>query len=103
MIGRRKDKNPEIKTYREVSRLVLGVSFSSYHKFISDSMSWLADKYGDLHVEYHKDSGWQVSTCYADGEWGDDSWLTGDGTLEGCLLKAVTVATGMEVSTDGGR
>ena len=50
---------------------------------------WLTDRWKDLHIEFHQDGGWQVSTCYADGSWGEDRWVRGNGTLHSALNKAI--------------
>jgi len=85
-------EKPDIKKYRETSHFVMGVTFASYHKFVTDSLSWLSERYCDVQVEFHKEIGWQVSTCRRDGGgWGGLEKITGDGTLPGCLLEAVLV------------
>jgi hypothetical protein len=68
----------------------MGRPFFSVDRFIPDAMNWLAINLGDLHIEYHKDEGWQVSTCFTDGSWDDDGWISADdGSLAGALMLAV--------------
>lgn len=74
--------------YRRASK-VIGCSVSSTDQFVAESMRWLSARFGDLHVEFHKEEGWQISTCYAEDQWGEDTWIRGDGTLRGCLCEAV--------------
>ena len=63
--------------------------FSSTDRFIVQAMAYLSNRFGDLHVEFHSESGWQVSTCYSAGAWSEDGWLSGDGSIQGCLLAAL--------------
>ncbi len=67
----------------------MGFSFTTRHRFATVAAIWLADLWKDLHIEFHEYDGWKVSTCYANGEWGESSWLRGDGTLDSALLAAV--------------
>lgn len=75
--------------YRKAANEKMGVPFFSHNQFVIQAMKWLSTKWKDLHVEFHEDGGWQVSTCYADGAWGEDSWVRGDGSLHSAILKAV--------------
>lgn len=87
-MSNRKTRKPNIAEYRDASHYVIGNPFASYHKFVTDSLEWLSAEYGDVHVEFHREAGWKVSSCLiGDGEW--DGWITGDGTLPGCLLAAI--------------
>lgn len=71
----------------------MGFSFSSTDQFVARSLDWLSQKWGDLHIEFHKDEGWQVSTCFAEEIWGEDSWIRGDGSLHSALLRTVEIAS----------
>ena len=70
--------------------------------FAEAAMRWLARQWGDVHVEYHASTGWQVSCCYHAGKWGDDGWLTGDGELKGTLDGALLAAVEQAVPREGG-
>lgn len=60
--------------------------------FQVEAMHWLAKQWGDVRVEYHGSTGWEVSFCCDDGRWCDDGWLTGDGELKGTLAGALLAA-----------
>lgn len=67
----------------------MGFTFTSEKSFTHKAIEWLTNIWGDLHLEYHKDSGWSVSTCYSNGSWSEDGWLTGTGSMASALLVAV--------------
>lgn len=71
----------------------MGRPFFSHDHFAIDAIQWLSQQWKDLHIEFHEQQGWQVSTCYADQQWGEDSWVRGDGSLHSALLKAVEVTS----------
>lgn len=53
-------------------------------------IDYLAQKHGDFHCEFHMDTGWQVSSCYVNGDWSDDGWVSSeDGTLKGAVKRFV--------------
>ncbi len=81
-----------------LAQSAVGIQEPNIRLFVPYAMRWLADQHGDLHVEFHKDFGWQVSTCFSDGQWSEDGWVRGDGTLISALIKAVelTEAGGSE-------
>lgn len=54
--------------------------------FIDRSMEWLAERLGDLHVEFHEVGGWSVACCYEDRSW--EGWQHDD-RLSLALAKAV--------------
>ena len=79
--------------YRAASEK-MGHQFFSTTLFIVNALDWLANKFGDVHLEYHEAEGWQVSTCYAEGQWGEDKWVSGeDGGIASALLKAVEITS----------
>lgn len=78
--------------YRAASEK-MGHSFYNTTAFIVNAIDWLGEKFGDVHLEYHEPEGWQVSTCYADETWGEDSWVRGDGgSLASALCRAVEMS-----------
>lgn len=83
-----------------LARKAIGVASSNTRPLAPYAMRWLADQHGDLHVEFHKDFGWQVSTCFSDGKWSEDGWVRGDGTLLSALIKAVELTEAGGVGGD---
>jgi hypothetical protein len=60
--------------------------FVTRERFIVQAIDWLSTKHGDLHLEFHKDEGWQVGTCFIGGKW--DGWIKGPLLID-ALAKAV--------------
>lgn len=90
-------KLPKLMSSFDAERLmaasaIMGREYVDGFGFVATAMEWLAAKYGDLHVEFHKGDGWQVSSCFDVDGWGD-GWMQGDGTLAGALCEAVEKAT----------
>lgn len=79
-------KSKTIDDCMELSKQI-GFPFTTLEVFIVDCLHWLKKEFEDIHIEYHKDTGWQVSSCYADESW--DGWISGDGTLITALYEAV--------------
>lgn len=78
------------KPFPNIDSFVLNTFFVST-TFVTDAIQWLSEKWKDLHIEFHEDRGWQVSTCYADEAWDEDGWVRGDGSLHSALRKAIEV------------
>lgn len=71
----------------------IGLTSKDLSVFIVRAIDWLSEVHGDLHMEYHRFTGWRVSTCYADDKWGEDGWICGDdGNLYTALIKAVEIS-----------
>lgn len=86
--GKRSSSESYTLPYRNACEK-MGCRFTTRHQFVSVAAIWLADRWKDLHIEFHEHDGWKVSTCYANGAWGESSWLRGDGTLDSALLAAI--------------
>lgn len=70
----------------------MGTQLFSSDRFISAAMRWLSEELGDFHLEYHRDCGWRSTSCHStclNGQWSEDGWVEGDGTLCSALLAAV--------------
>lgn len=69
----------------------MGFRFSNTSVFIVNALEWLGERLGDVHLEFHEHDGWQVSTCYAEERWGEDSWIRGDGSMASALCHAIEI------------
>lgn len=70
----------------------MGYLYTGSTYFIINAMDWLAKKYGDIHLEYHEETGWRVSTCYVHNSWSDDGWVSGDGSVRSALCLAIELS-----------
>lgn len=77
--------NEEYYRYLYTSK-EMGFIFCDIPDFVTRSIEWLSTMYGDLHMEYHEEVGWQITSCYLDGSWGESGWVSGDGSLRSALL-----------------
>lgn len=89
------------ETYETVKRAaeVMGYDIVySYDRFERKAMDWLAERLGDLHIEYHKDDGWDVSCCYREDSW--DGRHCANTRIEALAMAVLAVKAGDHFTSD---
>ena len=69
------DIHKKLSPMREACKKMGFIGPHSTDRFVKNGLEWLARNIGDLHVEFHRCEGWQVSTCYEEEQWKD--WISG--------------------------